>query len=228
MFNQGQFNEAAFNFGTETETIYLACSAGETIYGEFATSSITYLVSNAPETTLNMSELLRGFVLSEAATEGVGFTGAMLGEIKLSCGAQERIEKTCALASSISVSCDAQESVSERGRLAAAYYLTGSAMESVTAVVILAAVYYVAAEAYEIIAAAADAESVTILTMLLDVALAQGDVLVVDSDNYIVLKNGNSAIETHSGDWCWIDRRVLKVEVSGGLDASIVYQERYL
>lgn len=228
MFNQGRFGSAAFNFGVETEAIYLTCSAGETIYGEFATSSITYLVSNAPETTLNMSELLRGFVLSEAATEGVGFAGSILGEIKLACEAEESVKKTCKLSAAISVSCDAQESVSERGRLAAAYYLAEDAGEHVTTVVILAAAYYIAAEAYEIIAAAADAESVTILTMLLDVALAPGDVLIVDSDNYIVLKNGGSAIEAHRGDWCWIDRRVLKVEVSGGLDASIVYQERYL
>lgn len=228
MFNQGRFGSAAFNFGVETEAIYLTCSAGETIYGEFATSSITYLVSNAPETTLNMSELLRGYVLTEAATEGVGFAGAILGEIKLTSGAQERIEKTCALASSMALSCTAGEATAAEAKAVAMLFMSAETAENIRAAAYISALYYPMASCYEIIAAAADAESVTVLTMLLDVALAPGDVLIVDSDNYIVLKNGGSAIETHSGDWCWIDRRVLKVEVSGGLDASIVYQERYL
>ena len=66
----------------------------------------------------------------------------------------------------------------------------------------------------------------------LTLTLAPGDTLVIDSDNFVVLLNGENAIHTHSGVWPELSRETYDVQVTSGtiadLETEILFTERYL
>lgn len=70
--------------------------------------------------------------------------------------------------------------------------------------------------------------------MLIDLELRPGDVLVIDSNTCVVLRNEENVIWAHSGDWLYLDRDTHDVEVVplGGYDSDIskriLYTERWV
>ena len=86
--------------------------------------------------------------------------------------------------------------------------------------------------AYGIFSAVVSAETYEELYLDLSVTLQPGDILVVDSDNFRVLLNGENAIKYHSGDWIdELNRDSKSITISGGgdaLESSIYYQELWL
>ena len=66
----------------------------------------------------------------------------------------------------------------------------------------------------------------------MDISLAPGQTLVVDSENLIVLLDGENIVARHSGRWCELDRKVRSVVIStgtaGAIESSILYTERWL
>ncbi len=65
-----------------------------------------------------------------------------------------------------------------------------------------------------------------------NVVIPPGSTLVIDSDNYVVLLDGENVIHAQSGDWLWLDRSVYDVllESNGqvNVDAEMLYTERWL
>ena len=76
------------------------------------------------------------------------------------------------------------------------------------------------------------AEALEEISMDLAVTLQPGDILVIDSDNFRVLLNGENAIKYHSGDWIdELNRMSKSITVSGGgsaLETTIYFQELWL
>ena len=76
------------------------------------------------------------------------------------------------------------------------------------------------------------AEALEEISMDLAVTLQPGDILVIDSDNFRVLLNGENAIKYHSGDWIdELNRMSKNITVSGGgsaLETTIYFQELWL
>ena len=66
----------------------------------------------------------------------------------------------------------------------------------------------------------------------LDITIHPGQTLVIDSDNFIVLLDGEDAINAHSGAWPWLSRELFDIQISSGavsdLETSVLYTERYL
>ena len=66
----------------------------------------------------------------------------------------------------------------------------------------------------------------------LTLTLAPGDTVVIDSDNFVVLHNGENAIDKHTGIWPELTRETFDIQVSSGtladLVTSILFTERYL
>lgn len=67
---------------------------------------------------------------------------------------------------------------------------------------------------------------------VLNITIKPGQTLVIDSDNYVVLLDGDDAIAAHSGIWPWLSRELFDIQVSSGavsdLAVSVLYTERYL
>ena len=76
------------------------------------------------------------------------------------------------------------------------------------------------------------AEALEEIVVNLAVTLRPGDILVIDSDNFRVLLNGENAIKYHSGDWIdELNRLSKSITVAGGgnaLETSIYFQELWL
>ena len=86
--------------------------------------------------------------------------------------------------------------------------------------------------AYGIFSAVVSAEALEEISMDLSVTIKPGDILVIDSDNFRVLLNGENAIKYHSGSWIdELNRNSKSITISGGgdaLESSIYYQELWL
>ena len=90
------------------------------------------------------------------------------------------------------------------------------------------------AEGYELVSAVAGAEAVQEYVCNLDIEIPPGSTLVVDSNNYNVLLDGENAIWTQSGDWLDnLNRETISLNIQAasggsGLTATVLYTERYL
>lgn len=106
------------------------------------------------------------------------------------------------------------------------------AAESILSDISVGADVYLGNTAYEIITAIAEAEATDVFSIEIDVTLAPGDTLVIDSDHYTVLHNGENILDKHSGDWVELSRNTRTLLVESGtpatLETSILYTERYL
>lgn len=70
------------------------------------------------------------------------------------------------------------------------------------------------------------------IMQFVDLDIPAGSSLVIDSEFYTVTLDGENVIDRYSGDWIYFTRLLRSLEVSSGisgdLDVSILYQERYL
>lgn len=86
--------------------------------------------------------------------------------------------------------------------------------------------------AYAIFGTSISAEALEEFIMDLNITIPKNGVLVIDSDNFRVLLNGNNAIKYHSGDWIdQLNRTSKSITIQGGgnsLEATIYYQELWL
>jgi hypothetical protein len=69
-------------------------------------------------------------------------------------------------------------------------------------------------------------------TLNINAVIPPGGTIVIDSDNYNLYINGANSIDKHSGDWIFIDRDTISIDVSAGLSGNITgvatYNERFL
>lgn len=69
-------------------------------------------------------------------------------------------------------------------------------------------------------------------TLQINVILAPGQVLVIDTENYLVTRNGENIIDKHSGAWPWLvseSREIIVQPGSGGqVDTDIMFTEKWL
>lgn len=89
-----------------------------------------------------------------------------------------------------------------------------------------------ACTASEVLTAASEATSQRMEQAMFAVVIPPGGELRIDSDQFLVLLNGENALHTQSGDWITISRSLLRINIesaSGGpLEGQLIYTERYL
>ena len=114
----------------------------------------------------------------------------------------------------------------------ATVYPRNHAREALAAELLLGADICQEMTAYEILSAVGSAEATTVLNATIDITLAPGDTLVIDSGNYVVLHNGENILHKHSGQWLELSPDTRTVQIGCGVPAelrtSILYTERYL
>lgn len=70
------------------------------------------------------------------------------------------------------------------------------------------------------------------IMQFVDLDIPAGSTLVIDSDLFTITLDGENVIDRYSGDWIYFTRLLRSLEVysgiSGDLDVSVLYQERYL
>ena len=93
--------------------------------------------------------------------------------------------------------------------------------------------YYPRYNAYQALSVQFNMQSVTLTIMSFDdIVIPAGGVLVIDAENCTAYLNNESVIDLYSGDWIWLTRLLLGVDISsntsGDIDAKLLYRERYL
>lgn len=68
--------------------------------------------------------------------------------------------------------------------------------------------------------------------VMLNVTIPAGGRLVIDTDFYTATLNDENVIDLHSGDWPWLTRDLVELDVDSGtggaLTGKVIYTERYL
>lgn len=68
--------------------------------------------------------------------------------------------------------------------------------------------------------------------VLLNVTIPAGGKLVIDTDFYTATLNDENVIDLHSGDWPWLSRDLVELDIDSGtggvLKGKVIYTERYL
>lgn len=90
----------------------------------------------------------------------------------------------------------------------------------------------IAIVAADTLTALMEATSQTTEIATFQITIPPGGELRIDSENYIVLLDGENALHLQSGDWINVSRELLRLIVEsatgGDLDGQLIYTERYL
>ena len=233
MINQTPFNQAAFNVPFDDTLIYLQTDAYETIGGFFGLAVIAVLDTNANESITGQIAINAGVLLQSQSIENVSAVCEIIGTVNLNANAAETIDKNLVLGAMAYVTNNAGETIQASAILGAEYYLSGMAQEQIECTAYCGCIVYMPGQnTYEIITAALDIEAQDIVEIVIDITLKPGQSLIIDSENYVVMLDGENIISKHSGGWCWLDRLVRSVHIDTGttasLQSSMLYTERWL
>ena len=233
MFNQAKFNRGAFNNVAQSTTdVYLKTDAVEVVIGSLMAAQNTYLSSNAYETFSSEARMAQGVILKTTCAETVTASAIMVGVVSLETASAEAVSALAYAGALVYLFADGMEALSIQALVGATVYKKADSSESFGGEFRVGGIAKLSSDLYEMIMAQAEAEATDMYTTSIDVTLAPGDVLVIDSDHYTVLLNGENILHLHSGDWVWLSRDTSTITIdtgSGGqIDASMLYTERYL
>lgn len=233
MFNTSQFNLALFNVPRQIAShIALTTDAVEIITAMLGISETVYLSTSAQEAYSAEASAAQGILLANKAEEEIDSDVRLIGVFLMQADASEAFASSLRIGALIYGTTAAAESIDAQLRVGAAVYPQTAADEAIATNIYVGATVYLGSTAYEIFSAMGSAEATNIYTINIDVTLQPGDTLVIDSDHYVVLHNGENILDKHSGDWLELSRNTRSVQIGSGtpasLKTSILYTERYL
>ena len=234
MYNSGKFNALRFNAVTADNSIKLFSNSYETINAQLSAAQIFYLANNSYEIVTADTELVSGVILVGNPSENVSSQCAIVGIIFLTENAHTDITASIIVAANYYWKNSPTETITANLILGENYYLSNESKETITAIVTGGVRYYFTNNSYNLINASIGAiYSVEIKNIEISVTLPVNSKLVIDSDNYLVLLDGENIIEKHIGAWLDdLNRNVMSIEISGAeltsILSTILYTERYL
>jgi len=234
MYNSGKFNALKFNASTADNAIKLFSNSFETINAQLSATQIFYLTNNSYEIITAEVELVSGVILVANPSENVSSQCQIVGVVFLTENAHTDITASVIVGANYYWKNSPTETITANLILGGKYYLSSESKESVTALVRCGTQHYIKNDAYNLVNASIGAiYSVEIKNIEISVTLPVNSKLVIDSDNYLVLLDGENVIEKHLGAWLDdLNRNVMSVEISGAeltsILSTILYTERYL
>lgn len=232
MHNQMVFNRGSFNVPFDDTLVILQTDAFETISGMFGVAVVAYLDTNASESVQAQCNVNAGIKLVSQSVETISASCTAIGTVLMSTQSSENISAQAALGASISLSAAMTEAILAQTSLGAEHYIQMSAREEINADIAVACMVFPPVQnAYEIISAVCNLEAVDIIEITIDVTINPGQTLVIDSDGYVVLLDGQNIVDKHEGRWLKLDRLIRSVQIGTGsnaeLQSSILYTERW-
>lgn len=232
MFNRARFNTTPFN-AEQLTGIALCTNAVLTVHAIIIVANQTYLFTN---TQLQVSASVsgnQGILLITNTTETVSASLRLQSLIELQAGAIETVDGTVWVDFYFYATQYAKEAVLASLILGADYYTSKSSVASIGGILRLGASYYANAFPREIVDAWIGIDNLSTEIVSLNLAIPPNGKLVIDSDNYLVMVNGENFMDAHSG--AWLDelcRNVIEITVEGtnttNIASSLLYTERYL
>jgi len=234
MYNSGKFNALKFNAVTADNSIKLFSNSYETINAQLSAAQIFYLANNSYEIVTSEVELVSGVILVANPSENISSQCQIVGVVFLTENAHTDITASVIVGANYYWKNNPTENITANLILGGKYYLSNKSSEIITASVSCGTQNYIKNNSYNIINASIGAiYSVEINNIEISVTLPVNSKLVIDSDNYLVLLDGENIIEKHFGAWLDdLNRSVMSIEISGAeltsILSTILYTERYL
>lgn len=233
MYNQRTFNQSSFNTAVDDATVFLTTDAFETISGYFGVAILAYIQTNAAELITAEAMGTAGVTLSTYMAEELDSECSAIGSVMLMSAPAEIVSGNTRLGATIYAFNDVAEVIDAIAALGARFRLETAANETIDGILAVGAQISASPHGmYEMVSAVCSAEATDILEIDVDISLSPGQTLVVDSENLIVLLDGENIVARHSGRWCELDRKVRSVVIStgtaGAIESSILYTERWL
>lgn len=234
MYNSGNFNALRFNAVTADNSIKLFSNSYETINAQLSAAQIFYLTNNSYEIVNEEVELVSGVILVANPSENISSQCAIVGVVFLTENAHTDITASVIVGANYYCKNSPTENITANLILGGNYYLSNESKEAVTALVRCGTQHYIKNDSYNLINASIGAiYSVEIKNIEISVTIPINSKLVIDSDNYLVLLDGENIIEKHFGAWLDdLNRSVMSIKISGAeltsILSTILYTERYL
>lgn len=234
MYNSGKFNALKFNAVIADNAIKLFSNSYETITAQLSATHIFYLTNNSYEIVTTEVELASGVILVGSPSESITTQCKIVGIIFLAESAHTDITTSVIVAAKYYLINNSIENINANLRTGEIYYLFNESSESVTALVRCGTRHYIKNDSYNLVNASIGAiYSVDIKNIEISVTIPVNSKLIIDSDNYLVLLDGENIIEKHIGAWLDdLNRNVMSIEISGAeltsILSTILYTERYL
>lgn len=236
-FNLNGFNRSPFNTTPEYDANWLPVTTfEELVTGAFGTASDNYVTINAYEKVLTSVEITKTFYCGATGTETV--TKAISGTLvyMFECtGEEEVITDGIQWSGQNYLDLTFTETITGTGSVGVRAYNTLTLSENIdTYCYTSIETWLTETNGYELVSAVVGIDTADELVCEMQVSLAPGQTLILDSGNYNAMINGESVIDKHTGEWFdALNRETLGFSVqsaSGGndLDVHIAYTERYL
>ena len=233
MFNGGSFNHKRFNLRETKTEVQLQDSLEESLLAQLEAGQNVHLLLIGEE---RLNELLYlGSQIDGAAALGESLS--VLCQAVANYNALERLRDSLGAAAILDQNCHITDkllgSVLGKLDLGENIHLQGREWDSFGFAGALAAIYQPEAiRAYEILNSLVSTAVFDTLYISLDVTIPPGGKLVLDSEHFLALLDGENVLDKHSGDWLELSRNVEEIRIEGGgttnLTATLLYTERYL
>lgn len=234
MFNTAKFNLQPFSIASVdiddvTDTVNIACA----IY------AAVYRGGNSYEETEIFAATACKVTPSAADFGTADWTALVQPSTKLCVNALDSVESSITVSCAFSFILDAFDEIHFVPAVLGNFELSMSSMHTLTIPAALAQHCYLSfnypGDAHEI-SALVDSQITSILFSVVDavfdIDIPPGSTLVIDSNNYVVLLDGEDVIWCQSGEWLFLNRNTYDVtfDLVGGTEAEkkVLYTERWL
>lgn len=234
-YNLNAFNRSPYNTQPELNVNWCKASFTERITGAFGSAFENWLSVGFSERVSQSAAITPLRNAKASGTEQVSCSAAVNSLHWMpSMTAEETIAAKVLLSQIVRRPAALQETISCTASIGKDIALQAVFAETITEEVTGGTICSGHAEGYELISAVAGVEAVSEMTGDLQITLQPGQRLIIDAANYNILLDGENMIHTHSGDWLDnLNRDTINIQIQAasggsGLEASILYTERYL
>lgn len=241
-YNASRYNLAPYNLSRASGNyIFVQGEGYENIRGYIGVGQDIYLFVVSAEhvyTDLRPTRLILPVLPTDPEREPrerIGYLVDPIGQYWIAASGSESVSCVNDSSAVIFIGCEISETIKNKIRISAIRNIQGSISEKIGAEAEAHAEFYMyPEESRELVSAVTAVEAVDELSCTLNVTIAPGERLIMNSDTYLVLLNGENVIEVHEGDWFdSLTRQTIgfSIKTNTGqenLSARIMYTERYL
>lgn len=234
-YNLNGFNRAPYNTQPELNVNWLSSIFSEKVTGSTGTAFENYMSSTFNERITAASTVIPARYGTAAASEAVTAAVTVVRVIMMPAASiTESVDAVTAASQIVRMTSGLQELITGAVEGARDISLDADLAEAVTAAVAIGKNVHTHSEGFELVSAVSGVEALSEYTGELAITLQPGQRLIIDAGNYNVLLDGVNMIHTYTGDWLDnLNRDTISIQIQAasggaGLDASILYTERYL
>lgn len=235
MFNRSRFNLQRYNIPSGGDLdVYITETMSELFSSMVTNGGNVYVVQTGNESINGAADIASGIGIGSETME-TAFSGVAAGHVLFfaSANMDAAFGSQSDATQNVYIVKDLSEAIESSAYLSENIHAASDMSETISALVFISSDYtHPSLTMDAIIDSQVTSVRFDVGYAYLSLTLRSGETLVIDSDNFVVLLNGENAIETHSGIWPEFKRETMDVQISSGtmadLVASILYTEKYL